>query len=203
MDLFFVNDTEVRSGLRSVCLCLIQFKKGATTRKERKMMFPVCFVWCAHMDMHKHTHKTEPMSYWLAMATTLTTTRMSGDFPNVYINHHGNSFILCVRIFMGSGQSFVACQSQRLHISVFSWYDHEYSNLLNQGRKKKQDNKWGNEMITDDHLMTTHSQMPVWASSTQSLTTPSSVKVDAWLHFEFKRKDVDKGKNGYKCAKWW
>lgn len=39
---------------------------------------------------------TQNMAYGLAMATTLTTNGMSGDFPPVYINLHGNSFSMCV-----------------------------------------------------------------------------------------------------------
>lgn len=69
---------------------------------------------------------TGTMRYGLAMATALTTTGMSGDFPSVYINHHGNNFSLCVRTFMDSGQSIVVRGSQRL--SVCSWS----CNLLNQ-----------------------------------------------------------------------
>lgn len=66
----------------------------------------------------KEDDDTQNMAYGLAMATTLTTNGMSGDFPSVYINHHGNSFSMCV------GTQFIVCKQG----SMCSWS----SSVVNQ-----------------------------------------------------------------------
>lgn len=92
------------------------------TAQERKNDDASCLLCVFTSNRHEHTctdpHKAKPMRYGFAMATALTTTGMSGDFPSVYINHHGNSLSPCVRTHMDSGQSSVVCESQRLRVGV-------------------------------------------------------------------------------------
>ncbi len=86
----------------------------AGKKKGQKMILSVCFVCSRHTDMETrtHTHKAKPMRYGFAMATALTTTVISGDFPSVYNNHHGNSISLSVGMCTDSGKATVACLSE-------------------------------------------------------------------------------------------
>lgn len=75
---------------------VIKWKKGVT--KQERMKDDSSRVFTSHEHTCTgNTHTlTRPRRYGFAMATALTTTGMSGDFPSVYNNHHGNSFSLCL-----------------------------------------------------------------------------------------------------------
>lgn len=85
-------------------------------RKKNDAFCLLCmFTWT---QARTWTYKAKPMRYGFAMATALTTTGISGDFPSVYINHHGNSISLCVRRCTDSGKPTVVCESGGLWFCV-------------------------------------------------------------------------------------